>query len=306
MGKTLTATIIMEAASLNYGEGFGNISELKKFNRADGNMYTFASRQALRYDIIRLGNEWFGWNIDAIISKAKGTHQFKDEVTIEDSIEMDLFGYLKTAKSSVKRAAVVRLSHAISLESYNGDMEFLNNMGMAERSDSKDRTPNLASIENHVSLYAYTMTIDLDKIGVDANNEIDLKKEEKFERVQQLLEVIKFLSRNIRGRQENLTPLFLIGGVYGGANPLFQGRVQLTGEKHLNLAPLLEATELTFAGEKIANHTLVGLVSGTFGNEEEIRAGFGEKVYPIEQTFQTMIAQIADHYGVAYDAPTQN
>ena len=37
----------------------GNISELKKLTRADGNMYTFASRQALRYDVVRLGNEFF-------------------------------------------------------------------------------------------------------------------------------------------------------------------------------------------------------------------------------------------------------
>ena len=95
MGKTLTLTIVMEAASLNYGEGFSNISELKKFNRADGNTYTFASRQSLRYDIVRLGNELYGWNLD-VISKAKGTLQFNDDATIEDSVEMDLFGYLKT------------------------------------------------------------------------------------------------------------------------------------------------------------------------------------------------------------------
>ena len=163
MGKTFTATFIVEAGSLNYGEGFGNISELKKFNRADGNMYTFASRQALRYDIVRLGNEWFGWNLD-VVSKAKGTVQFLDDATIQDSVEMDLFGYLKTSKNSLKRAAVVRLSHAISLEPYNGDMEFLNNMGLANR---VNENPNLANIENHISYYAYTVTIDLDKVGID-------------------------------------------------------------------------------------------------------------------------------------------
>ena len=155
MGKTLTATFIVEAGSLNYGEGFANIAELKKFNRADGNMYTFASRQSLRYDIVRLGNEWFGWNLD-VVSKAKGTVQFNDDATVEDSVEMDLFGYLKTGKQSIKRAAVVRLSHAISLEPYTGDMEFLNNMGLANRISEN---PNLANVENHISLYTYTITI---------------------------------------------------------------------------------------------------------------------------------------------------
>ena len=52
----LTITMIFKAQSLNYGEGIGNISELKKLSRGDGSTYTFASRQALRYDIARLGN----------------------------------------------------------------------------------------------------------------------------------------------------------------------------------------------------------------------------------------------------------
>ena len=56
----------------------------------DGNVYTFASRQALRYDIVRLGNEMFGWNLE-VVDKAKGTVQFKEDLTIEDSQEMDLF-----------------------------------------------------------------------------------------------------------------------------------------------------------------------------------------------------------------------
>ena len=223
MGKTLTLTIVMEAASLNYGEGFSNISELKKFNRADGNTYTFASRQSLRYDIVRLGNELYGWNLD-VISKAKGTLQFNDDATIEDSVEMDLFGYLKTGKKSLKRPAVVRLSHGIALEPYTGDMEFLNNMGLAERIGEM---PNLANVENHVSLYTYTITVDLDKVGVDLNNAIELSNDQRFERVQQFLEIVKLLSRHIRGRQENLSPLFAIGGVFSMANPFYQGRIQI-------------------------------------------------------------------------------
>lgn len=300
MGKTLTATIIFEAGSLNYGEGFANISELKKFNRADGNMYTFASRQAVRYDIVRLGNEWFGWNLD-VVSKAKGTVQFKDEVTIDNSVEMDLFGYLKTGKKSVKRAAVVRLSHAISLEPYNGDMEFLNNMGLAAR---ENVDPNLANIENHISLYTYTITIDLDKVGVDLNDDITLSNEQRFERVQQFLEIIKLLSRNIRGRQENLAPLFIIGGVYPYANPLFQGRVQLKNGE-LQVTPLIEAMATTFAGNSVENDTLIGLVSGNFSNEKEIRSTFTENITTIEETFQELTNRVAQHYGVTYNATTE-
>ena len=88
--KGLSITMIFKAQSLNYGEGIGNISELKKLSRGDGSTYTFASRQAIRYDISRLGNKMFGWNLE-VVDKSKGTVQFKEDLTIEDSEEMDLF-----------------------------------------------------------------------------------------------------------------------------------------------------------------------------------------------------------------------
>ena len=168
----LTITMIFKAQSLNYGEGIGNISELKKLSRGNGSTYTFASRQALRYDIARLGNKIFNWNLE-VVDKSKGTIQFKDELTIKDSQEMDLFGYMKTAKKSENdeggsniRSAAVRLSNAISLEEYKSDIEFLNNKGLADRIPD---FPNLANIEQHLSYYTYTITIDLEKIGVDGN-----------------------------------------------------------------------------------------------------------------------------------------
>ena len=168
----LTISMIFKAQSLNYGEGIGNISELKKLSRGDGSVYTFASRQALRYDIARLGNKMFGWNLE-VVDKSKGTVQFKEKLSIADSEEMDLFGYMKTSKKSDEevggsniRSAAVRLSNAISLEDYKSDMDFLNNKGLADRIHE---FPNLANVEQHLSYYTYTITIDLEKIGIDGN-----------------------------------------------------------------------------------------------------------------------------------------
>lgn len=194
--KGLTITLIFKAQSLNYGEGIGNISELKKLTRADGSVYTFASRQAIRYDIVRLGNKMFDWNLQ-VVDKSKGTIQFMDSLTIKDSEEMDLFGYMKTAKNdgSAIRSASVRLSNAISLEDYKSDMEFLNNKGLADRIGE---FPNLANIEQHLSYYTYTITIDLEKVGID--DKIELPSEEKVKRLNQLLDIVKVLNRDIRGR----------------------------------------------------------------------------------------------------------
>ncbi len=89
MNKGLTITMVFKASSLNYGEGIGNISELKKLSRGNGNVYTYASRQALRYDIVRLGNKMFNWNLECVAKN--GTIQFDKNATIEDSQEMDMF-----------------------------------------------------------------------------------------------------------------------------------------------------------------------------------------------------------------------
>ena len=295
MKKALTMTVIFQANSLNYGEGIANISELKKFHRGDGEVYTYASRQSIRYDIIRLGNELFGWNLDTV-DKSSGVVQFKKDVTINDSVEMDLFGYLKTDKNSQKRPAVVRLSHAISLEPYKSDLEFLNNMGLASRIG---QDANLANIEQHHSFYTYTLTIDLDRVGVDG--EVELSNEEKASRVLQLLEVLKVLNRNIRGRQENLAPLFVIGGMYNVANPFFLGRVQLSATGNgwnIQTRLIKETMEQTFAGEAIGQDTRIGILSGIFANEGEFYDLFNEQVMPIEPFFQYVSKQIQAYYGV--------
>ncbi|MCL6586856.1 MAG: type I-B CRISPR-associated protein Cas7/Cst2/DevR [Anoxybacillus sp.] len=295
MKKALTMTVIFQANSLNYGEGIANISELKKFHRGDGEVYTYASRQSIRYDIVRLGNELFAWNLDTV-DKASGVVQFKKDVTINDSVEMDLFGYLKTDKNSQKRPAVVRLSHAISLEPYKSDLEFLNNMGLASRIG---QDANLANIEQHHSFYTYTLTIDLNRVGVDG--EIELPNEEKANRVLQLLEVLKVLNRNIRGRQENLSPLFVIGGIYNVANPFFLGRVQLSTTANgwaVQTKPIKETMEQTFAGEAIGKDTRIGILSGVFANEGEFYDLFNEQVMPVEPFFQYVSKQIQSYYGV--------
>jgi CRISPR-associated protein Cst2 len=51
--KGLTLSIIFEAESANYGEGGSNYLSLKKLSRGDGNTYSYISRQAIRYSIIK-------------------------------------------------------------------------------------------------------------------------------------------------------------------------------------------------------------------------------------------------------------
>lgn len=291
--KAITFTVVFRANSLNYGEGTANISELKKFHRGDGAVYSFASRQSLRYDIVRLGNQFYDWNLD-VVDKEQKVIQFKSDATIEDSVEMDLFGYMKTkAKSGAdKRSAVVRLSHAISLEPYKSDLEFLNNMGLAARIKED---ANLATIEQHISYYAYTITIDLTRVGVDQG--IELPAEERINRVSQLLEVTKFLNREIRGRQENLAPLFVIGGSYPIPNPFFQGRVTL--DKHdlnkINIEPLKDTVNSSVFNMPLKEFTRIGYVNGIFQNEEEFSSVAA--VGSVDEFYNDLTDQVKQYFG---------
>ena len=303
MSKGLTISVIFQANSLNYGEGMGNISELKKLSRGNGQMYSYASRQSLRYDIVRLGHEWFNWNLQTVDS-GKGTIQFREDATIEISEEMDLFGYMKTVKKigAVTREAVVRLTPAISLEAYKSDMDFLSNMGLAQRIEASN---NLANIEQHVSLYSYTVTIDLGAVGKD--REIELSAEEKNKRVKQLLSILHLLSRNIRGRQENLSPMFVIGGVYEISNPFFLGRIQLKDGYELNLELLENGLEKNFLGLSVRSKTHIGFTNGIFSNEQEIRdLVSSDQIHSVQGMFDYLSQEVDNYYMVNADESIKN
>lgn len=296
----LTITMIFKAQSLNYSEGIGNIAELKKLTRGNGDVYTFASRQALRYDIARLGNEMFDWNLQ-VVNKDKKTVQFSEEYTIEDSEEMDLFGYMRTIEKTDKkegganvRSAVVRLSNALSLEKYKSDIEFLSNKGMADRSK---KHPNIANLEQHLSYYTYTVTIDLSKVGIDCD--IELPNEVKKNRVIQLLEILKVLNRNIRGREENLSPVFVIGGIYTLNSPFFLGRIALNDKKEkfeLDVDMLKDAMSLKLGEKFIKDDTRVGIVKNTFSNEDKINEMVDNKVGTVQEFFEDIESKVSEYY----------
>ena len=259
----LTVTMVFLAESANYGEGVGNIATLKKLSRGNYEQYSYISRQALRYNIVSQLN----WDNTPVDEKS-GEVQFAPSATIEEYPEIDLFGYMKTTKEgdqkggAATRSAVARLSNAVALEPYQSDMEFLTNMGLAKR---KNVGNAIAQSEIQRSLYSYTLSIDLDRVGKDG--ELEITEEEKADRVDRLLDAVHYLYRDIKGRRENLSPIFVIGGRYERKNPFFENRIRVE-ENRLNTAPLQEIME---EEPQIREHTFVGVMTGMFENEEEIR-----------------------------------
>lgn len=293
--KGLTFTAIFLAESANYGEGIGNVATLKKISRNRGEQYTYISRQAIRYNIVeQLGENKA--NVKAEGSGDKKVVQFSAETTIKDYPELDFFGYMKTVKgdNSKNRSAIVRLSNAVSLETFKGDLEFLTNKGLVDRIDRNEKVfPNIAQAEIHKSYYKYTVTIDLDKIGIDELDGIEIENEEKARRVNKLLDTISLLYRDIRGRREDLKPLFIIGGVYDIKNPFFENVVDVRNNKIL--------VEKLTSGiyDFIENDTAAGIVKEQFENDTEIETELAKrniKVLNVPEFFKQLKNKIGEYY----------
>ncbi len=308
--KGLTVTVVFEAESANYGEGVGNVTSLKKISRGNGQSYSYISRQAMRFDIVNQMVELSGGDDRFRLTPVshEGTIQFAPDATIKDYFEIDLFGYMKTrgGEGAATRSAVARLSNAAALETFNGDIDFLTNKGLFDRLSAKEKTKasqgddseevsvkggNIAQSEIHKSFYSYTLAVDLDRIGVDGDGDhkIEIENTEKYRRVSLLLKALKFLYRDIKGRREDLAPLFAIGGVYDIKNPFFMNAVRLKEHKLVvnRIRNILDKDPL------IKDNTIAGYVENTFDNDAEVKSlGY----LPMGEFFAQLDAKVNDYY----------
>ncbi|MDD5524986.1 MAG: type I-B CRISPR-associated protein Cas7/Cst2/DevR [Smithella sp.] len=318
MGNFLNLSLIVTGNNLNYGDSVGNIMQIKKLSY-NGNVYTYISRQALRYDINMIVNNILKTEL-APVRVNKKVVQFSPEGKIDQFPEIDLFGYMKTAEKKKKKAdttdnadsedaeeqktrsAVVRVTDAISLEPYRNDIDFGNNMGLASRPHEGEPGNNLFQTEIHKSLYVYTVTADLDKIGVDKNESgITIQGAEKARRVCALLDALKLLYREVKARTVNLTPVFVIGGLSNFGNPFFYDRLAVEFRKEgllLNTNTINEILSMTIIdGSKVADHSTIGSLAGMFRNLDEIKIE-KEKKKSIEGFFADLKKEVNGKYGI--------
>jgi CRISPR-associated protein Cst2 len=327
MKGMLTLTIITQrATSLNYGENIGNVSILKKLSLGDNSQITYVSDKALKYDIRRKGKEEKGWRllderVKELIEKSKdgkklNVDKFAKEL-VQEYQEFDLFGGLLTNLKgadgkkvelsygdSVKRTAPVKITYAYSISKFQGDMDFMNNIEAYNRYirhiEQKDAQV-ITQSEQHTAHYYYTIAIDLDRIGVwetENGTEEVIPAEEKAKRVNDLLDIVRTLSRQIRGRYENLSPIFVIGGIYKVKNPFFMGCIgaKETEDRKLllDINRLLDCKGIIPKEER--DNTLCGLLSGFFANEQEIREKLNCK--SVGEVFEGLKNKVGEIYGV--------
>lgn len=303
----ITISVIFEGMSLNYGESLGNISELKKLTR-ENKVYTYISRQALRYEKFKFILENTRYELTPVTGNEQ-VIQFAKEAKIKDYPEIDFFGYMKTSgqgQNTQNRTAVVKITPAISLEEYKNDIEFATNLNLTERAVMQGikANPNPYQLEQHKSLYTYTVSIDLDRLGRDFNDKGEVIEEidtqEKINRIGILFDAIKFLSRDIKGRKENLSPLFVIGGLYPIKNPFFLNRIRLIKKDSgfgIDSRLVKSTCELTLPNtKKVKDYTLIGILEGYFANEQEILNILPGASGSIDYFFETLKERTRKYY----------
>ncbi|MGB4394758.1 MAG: type I-B CRISPR-associated protein Cas7/Cst2/DevR, partial [Tepidanaerobacteraceae bacterium] len=180
------------------------------------------------------------------------------------------------------------------LETFKGDLDFLTNKGLFDRyakqqnKDEELRGGSIAQSEIHRSYYAYTVTVDLDRVGIDENDNIEIENSEKAERIIKFLDTIRFLYRDIKGRREDLKPLFAIGGVYDIKNPIFHNALAVKD----NRVDVARIKDLLY--EDIAKDTYCGLVKGVFENDNEIIEELNAKSMP--EFFDAIKGEVKEYY----------
>ena len=306
--KGLTLSIVFEGSDLNYSEGLGNGSSLKKLTK-DNESYTYISPQALKYEMKRQMDIYntplsLDSNSDSndgeeeeTKSKKKSVIQYDYDTNIQDYAEIDLFGYMKTKKKngSKKRSGVVRVTNGISLSSFKNDLDFLTNMGLVERANSQGldlKGGSIANSEIHHSLYAYTIAIELDQLGIDVNDNIEISNEEKAHRVNELLDTINSLYRNIKGKTNDLSPIFVVGGVYTRKNPYFDNKIKINNNK----VDVSLIKSVINRNEDTKTNTKVATLDNFFVNDEEIKKELG--AIEICDFFEDLKAQVKEVYGI--------
>ena len=141
------------------------------------------------------------------------------------------------------------------------------------------------------------LAVDLDPqghltsgLGIDKNDHIEIDNEEKTRRVVLLLNTIKFLYRDIKGRRENLSPIFAIGGVYDMKNPFFENRLIIKNNK-LSLKTIEDVLDLS---SEIKNSTHAGYITGIFANDTEIEDKLSTK--KLSELFEILETEVEKYY----------
>lgn len=273
--------------NLNSSENPGNLIVLKKVQDSKGDYYVYVSGQALRYYLKETMNQ-LGMSLTKLDKNGEYVIEAENKEPAERYAEilkshpdLDLLGFMEAVKGggkmALRRWSPVKVSPMISVYPWKGESDMLT------RKKEGQEGGDLVKVEiNTFNFMKGTIVMDMDMIGSrvdELSYEIDavLKREDKVKRVNFLVDSIKNIDGGAKKARllDDLTPKFAIITKQRAGTPVFLNALDVDSEGNVNLDLINEILE---EFSDIIEDYVVGLRSGIFNNEEQIKDEFGEKL----------------------------
>lgn len=293
MANSITVTVIANMTS-NYSEGLGNISTVQKVFR-NGKTYAIRSKESLKNSIMVQSGFYDDLKVDVDGATQKDVSEENNAANCR-ALEG---GYMNTKNDTIIRNSSLYVTDAIACAEYVNETRFHNNLYMAQ-TFAKANGLNLQNeagkcglmpyqYEYDKSLKQYSITINLDMIGKDANFEgQEASKEEKADRVIALLDAIENLSLVVKGNLDNAEPVFAVGGISKRMTHYFENVVKVQDNK------LLITDDLK---NRLSGDFKVGFQDGSsIENADEIYKELDPK--SISKMFDELKDDVRKYYGV--------
>ena len=289
--KALTLTIIANMTS-NYGEGLGNIGSVQKVYR-NGKSYAIRSRESMKNAIMVQSGLYD--DLEVQVDKSVNQKAVSKDINASNNRALE-GGYMNTSNGTKIRKSSFYITDAISFNSFVNETRFHNNLYLAQTYAKKtgisvqDKAKAAGLMpyqyEYDKSLKKYSITIDLDRIGVDENYNAEANSEEKIYRVNALLDTVKTLTMVVKGNLDNAEPVFVVGGIGDRKTHYFDNVVQMENLR-LKLGDDLK--------KKLSEGYKLGLLEGyNFENEDQIKSELNP--ISIENFFDNLYEEVKAYY----------
>ncbi|HOQ01457.1 type I-B CRISPR-associated protein Cas7/Cst2/DevR [Acetivibrio clariflavus] len=254
----VTLTILTESPiALSNDQGAGNYSPIKKYFYKDG-IHSMTSVGTFTYELRKKLIKEYGWTASGIVIKNKNLYPKKENIEDTDlnGIENDVFGFLVPDKQ-INKTSPLRVIPFISVNTFKSDTQTVTNRGFLNpdlgreyfddkgNSISIDEVPTtqaLAFEEVFGDYYYYTVTIELDRIGVvevdddkylEPGNRKYMSKKIRKKIIADLIDAILNFTRDIKHQKIHLKPLAVFGGAFKSPIPYFWNDVCIDSKGNL-------------------------------------------------------------------------
>lgn len=289
--KALTLTIIANMTS-NYGEGLGNIGSVQKVYR-NGKSYAIRSRESMKNAIMVQSGLYD--DLEVQVDKSVNQKAVSKDINASNNRALE-GGYMNTSNGTKIRKSSFYLTDAISFNSFVNETRFHNNLylaqtyakktGISVQDKAKEAGLMPYQYEYDKSLKKYSITIDLDRIGVDENYNAEANSEEKIYRVNALLDTVKTLTMVVKGNLDNAEPVFVVGGIGDRKTHYFDNVVQMENLR-LKIGDDLK--------KKLSEGYKISLLEGyNFENEDQIKSELNP--ISIENFFDNLYEEVRAYY----------